>query len=95
MYGWGCPESHGGVEIVNPESGGTAVRIRNARLHADAISRSEVGYLRAHLDNSARRLMAENHRLANNVWSDTSVLIVMQITPAYADSVKGDPHIQR
>jgi hypothetical protein len=39
--------------------------------------------------------MAENHRLTNDVWSDTSVLIVMHVAPAYADSVKGNPHIVR
>ena len=34
--------------------------------------------------------MAENHRLANDVRSDTSVLIVMHIARKYADSVKGN-----
>lgn len=39
--------------------------------------------------------MAKDHRRANDVWPDPAVLVVMEITPAYADGVKGYPHLVR
>ena len=39
--------------------------------------------------------MAEYHGLPNDIRSDSSVLIIVHVAPANADSVKGNPHIVR
>ena len=58
------PEADGRVDVVDAEARGAAVGVGDARLHADAVADLQGLDLGAGLDDDARGLVAEDHRLA-------------------------------
>ena len=89
----GRPKTHCRVHIVNPEFGRARVRIRNARLHANAIACFQVGYCAADFGNCACSLMPQNHWLLNHKRANLAMRIVVHIAATYADCINVDPDI--
>ena len=90
VYRRGRPEAHGGVEVVEPQPGRLAVRVGDARLHADAVAHMQVLHRAAHLDHRAGGLVPQDHRLAHDERADRPVLIVVHIAAAHAHRVDRD-----
>ena len=67
------PEAHGRVEVVHAEASGLAVRVGDARLHADAVADLQVRDLAADLDDDAGSLVAQHHRRADDERTDCAV----------------------
>ena len=89
------PEAHGRVEIVDAEARGAAVRVGDARLHADAVADLERRDRGADLDHDAGRLVAEDHRLADDERADAAMGVVVDVGAADADGVQLDAHVVR
>ena len=93
MHWWRCPEAHSRIEIVHSELRCTTVRIGNPGFHTNTIPRLEIGDFRSYLQDHARSLMTENHRLPYDEGSDCAMLIVMNIASADADGTQPDAYV--
>ncbi len=90
-----CPETHRRIEVVFAETRRLARRVRDAGLHADAVTDGEFGHVGACLYDDTRAFVPEDHRGAHNELADGAVRVIVDVAAADADGVQLDPHAAR
>lgn len=89
------PEPYGRIDIVDAQLGRPGGEVRNAGFHADTVTLLQMPDLRADLQNDARGLVAQYHRLVDHEGPDLSMGIIVDIGAANADGADSDQHVGR
>ena len=95
MNGRRGPKPHRGIEIVDAESCRAAVWVRYSGLHANTVTRFEIGDTRSGLHHHPGGLVAKDHRLTHDEGTDGAVLVVVNVASADADGAKRDANVMR
>jgi hypothetical protein len=93
VHGRGGPELHARVHVVVALLDGAGARIRDARLHHDAVADGQVRDALADLEHGAGALVTEDHRRLDDERADLPVGPVVHVGGADADGVHRDAHL--
>src|SRR5258707_5577315 len=79
------PECHGRVKIVHALHGLATEMVRDARLHAHAITHFQVADFAADLDHGAAGFMSQYHGSPDHEVTDSSMLVIVNVAATYPD----------
>eukprot|EP00053_Salpingoeca_punica_P012625 m.113208 g.113208 ORF g.113208 m.113208 type:complete len:844 (+) comp15994_c2_seq2:1106-3637(+) len=87
------PEPQLAADVVHAHACLLAVRVRHARLHADAVAHAQVLDVCTDLRDHTRALVAEDHRLLDNKGADGPMLVVVDVRAADAHAADVDADV--
>lgn len=95
MNRWRRPEDDRRIDIVHAETARFGIGIRNAGLHADAVTDLQMRHTCADFHYRSCRFVPEHHRFVDDEGADLAVRVIVHIRPADTDRMDLDLHLAR